>query len=272
MSEKIQIQLNDVPETLLITLYSRAIESQRPDALFIDEKAVSVVNRINYDFSRIKLQSHDQVAIIFRLKTFDRMAQSFLQRYPDSVVIHIGCGLDTRFERIDNGRVIWYDLDLPEVISLRKLLFTDENARNKMVAGSVFSDAWIDLVKQHGHRSYLFLAEGVFPYFMEDQLKHLFARLEQHFPGCEIVFDAARPFLVWADNLHLLFAGLKARLHWGLNHAADLENWSAAYKLLEDWYYFDQSEPRLGNIQWLLRLPFLKKASGVFQYQLGRSD
>lgn len=113
---------SDAAETLLIPLYLRAIETQRSDALIRDDKAVALVKQMNYDFSRIKLSALDQVACVLRLREFDRYARDFLARYPEAVVVHIGCGLHTRFERVDNGQLEWYDLDLPEVIELRRKL------------------------------------------------------------------------------------------------------------------------------------------------------
>jgi len=45
MSEITDQNLSGVAETLLFTLYIRAVESQRPDALLKDEKAVALVRR-----------------------------------------------------------------------------------------------------------------------------------------------------------------------------------------------------------------------------------
>ena len=126
---KITLQSQDVvAETLLIALYARALEAQCPAPLVKDDKAVALVRQIDYDFSRFKLKGHDQATTIMRLREFDRRTQDFLARTPEAVVVHIGCGLDTRFERVDNGRVEWYDLDLPEVIDLRHKLM-NETAR-----------------------------------------------------------------------------------------------------------------------------------------------
>ena len=99
MTEKNLVNLKDVSETLLIPLYIRAKETQRPDAILKDEKAVAMVKQINYDFSRIKLAGHDELGIILRVREFDRFVRNFLDRHPESTVVHIGCGLDTRFWR-----------------------------------------------------------------------------------------------------------------------------------------------------------------------------
>ncbi len=123
MSETLEHDLSNVEKTLLITLHIRAMESQRPDALIKDERSVTVFKKISnaglYDFSRMKslhLSEENKLVIILRNRQFDRYAQDFLERHPEAVVVHIGCGLDSRFERVDNGQVKWYDLDLTEVI------------------------------------------------------------------------------------------------------------------------------------------------------------
>lgn len=123
MSETTNQNLSGVAETLLMTLYIQAMESQRPDALIKDEKAVELVTRMGYDFDRvrqIKMDEEDKVTVILRNLEFNRYARDFLARHLEAVVVHIGCGLDSRFERVDNGWGEWYDLDLPEVIALRR--------------------------------------------------------------------------------------------------------------------------------------------------------
>ncbi len=116
MTEKISPALEGVAETLLIPLFIRAKEACREDALLKDETAVELVKRIDFDFSRIKLQEHDVLGLVLRVREFDRFARDFLAKHPDGVVVHIGCGFDTRFDRVDNGKVEWFDLDLPEVV------------------------------------------------------------------------------------------------------------------------------------------------------------
>jgi len=151
--------LSGVAETLLITLYLRAMESQRPDALIKDEKAVALVKQMSddgrYDFSKIRLlhlSEANKLVIILRNQEFDRYALDFLRRRPEAVVVHIGCGLDSRFERVDNGLVEWYDLDLPHVMALRRELLDGDRARNHLLGCSVLEDAWLEVVSVHRQR------------------------------------------------------------------------------------------------------------------------
>ena len=269
MSEKTPKKWDAVSETLLLPLYARAVESQRPDPLLKDDKAVEIVWKMEYDFGRMKLSDGDNVAMILRLREFDRLVREFLKCYPEAAVVHIGCGLDTRFERVDNQQVEWYDLDLPEVIDLRKRLIGGEKARYHLLSNSVFEEAWLETLQIQAQRPFLFLAEAVLLYFEEVRVKTLVLTLQSRFPGAELVCDAHTPFAIWTDNLQFAMGGLRARVHWGLKHAKDLESWCAGIALLEEWYYFDKPEPRLGAMQWMRHFPLLGKSAGIFHYRLG---
>src|SRR5512137_1676755 len=140
MSGTTKPDLSGVAATLLITLYIRAIESQRPDALIKDERAEAVVRRLDPETLRKTAALTDdstRVVVILKSRDFDRFVLDFLSRHPDAVVVHIGCGLDSRFERVDNGRVEWYDLDLPDVIALRRKFMGDEHDRYHLLGCSV---------------------------------------------------------------------------------------------------------------------------------------
>lgn len=272
MTNQTHVQLGGVSETLLIPLYFRAKETQRPDALVKDERAAALVEQLDYDFSKIKFREHDAVAIILRLREFDRLARDFLNRYPEGVVVHIGCGLDTRFQRVDNGQVEWYDLDLREVIDLRRKLIGGEGERYHLLACSMFDRGWLETVGVHRPRPVLFMAEAVLMYFEEAQVKRLVLTLRECFPGAELVCDAATPLMVRLDNLHLAFTPVRARVKWGLAHGQDLEKWGEGILLLEEWFYFERPEPRLGAMQLMRHIPAVRKASGIFHYRLGKME
>ena len=269
--------LDDSVETLLVPLYIRAIESQRPDALLKDETAVALVQQLDYDFSRIKqdrIADETQVAILLRNREFDRYTRDFLARYPQAVVVHIGCGLDARFERVDNGQVEWYDLDLPGVIGLRRKLLGGEKERYHLLACSVLDNEWLKVVSAenrsaHRQRRFLFLAEGVFMFLEEAQVRSLVLSLKEQFPGAELVFDAFSPFFVWANNRRFNRSKIGALCHWALKRGKDLERWGDGIRLLDEWFPFRCLEPRLGPVRWARNIPVLAKTMGVFHYQLG---
>lgn len=270
MPEATQPKLSGVAETLLITLYIRALESQRPDALLNDEQAVELFTRQSLDFSRVRqipLSAANKLVIVLRSRQFDRYAQAFMTRRPDAVVVHIGCGLDTRFARVDNGWVEWYDLDFPDVIALRRQLIGGEQARYHLVGCSVFDPAWLEVVGPHRQRPCLFLAEGVSMHLKGTQMKSLLLTLREHFPGAELVFDAYSPIHLLVSNIQTARSGL--RCHWGLWHGRQLEGWGAGIRLLDEWGYFDEPEPRLAPVGWLRPFDRLLRTLRIYHFQLG---
>ena len=271
MSETTLQSLSGVAETLLIPLCVRAIESERPDALLKDERAVAIVRQMGAHPARIlaKIAEETQVAVVLRNRQFDRQARDFLARCPEAVVVHIGCGLDARFERVDNGQVEWYDLDLPDVIELRQKLIGGERERYHLLACSALDRAWLDVVSVHRQRPSLFLAEGVLMYFDEAQVKSLVLTLKEHFAGAQLVFDAFSPFFVWANNRRVARTKIGARSPWALKRGQDLESWGDGISLLGEWYPFTHPEPRLVHIRWVRHVPLFAKTTGVFHYQLG---
>jgi O-methyltransferase involved in polyketide biosynthesis len=299
MSETTKPNLSDVAETLLIPLCYRAIETQRPDAMIKDEKAVELIKQlssdgpIRYDSGWIKqtpMAEANKVLRIMLTREMDRYARDFLSRHPEAVVVHIGCGLDSRFDRVDNGQVEWYDLDVPDVIDLRRKLVGDEGKRYHLLGCSVLEPAWLEAVRVHRGRPFLFLAEGVFMYFTEAQVKSLVLTLRDHFPGAELVFDGWRPFEIWIGNRVL--GGL---LRWGFWHGRELEGWSGpstalracpersegagpstsvtagGIRLLDEWGYFDRPEPRLHSFRWMAPIFRLFKPMRIFHFRLGEA-
>jgi O-methyltransferase involved in polyketide biosynthesis len=281
MSEMPEQTIRGVPETYLAPLYWKAMESQRPDAMIKDEKAEALVAQMSIDFSRaeqIKMNELLQAMRIIFTREMDRYARDFLTRHPRAVVVHIGCGFDSRFERVDNGLVEWYDLDLPEVIELRRKLFGDEGERHHLLGCSVLEDAWLEAVQVSSPLPFLFLAETVFVYFREAQVKSLVLKLCDHYPGAELVFDGWRPYEVWLGNRYLsksLYAGL---MHWGFWSGRELEGWGVAsssgagIRLLDDWGYFDQPEPRLDRYRWMAPIFRLFKPMRIFHFRLGKAS
>jgi O-methyltransferase involved in polyketide biosynthesis len=273
MSEN-QIQsLNGVSETLLIPLYNRAIEAQHPDAIMKDEKAVALVTQMGYDFEQVrKIRTHEgnKIARIMLTRQMDCFSRDFLIQHPEGVVVHIGCGLDSRFDRVDNGKVVWYDLDLPNVIEIRRKFIGKESGRYHLLGCSVLENTWLDVVKVHSPRRILFIAENVFVYFMEEQVKSLVLSLLSHFPGAELVFDGWTQFMIWLGNRQLSNSKFAGLLHWGFWSHRTIESWGEGIHMLNQWGFFDQPEPRMASYRWIAPLFRLIKPMRIFHFQLGK--
>jgi O-methyltransferase involved in polyketide biosynthesis len=266
-----------IPETYLAPLYWKAMESLRPDAMIKDEKAMVLVTQNSIDFSRVKQIHMNELLSAMRIiftREMDRYAREFLIHHADAVVVHIGCGLDSRFERVTefDGQVEWYDLDFPDVIELRRNLLGGETEHYHLLACSVLEEDWLEAMQVHSHRPFLFLAETVFVYFMEPQVKSLVLTLRDHFPVAELVFDGWRPFEVWLGNRYLsssLYAGL---MHWGFWRGQEIEGWGEGIHLLDEWGFFDQPEPRMDSYRWMAPIFRLFKPMRIFHFQLGKKE
>jgi len=250
------------------------MESARPDALIKDKKAVELVTRMSYDFARVRqipLSEANKLVIILRNREFDRYARDFLARNPEAVVVHIGCGLDSRFERVAerNTQAEWYDLDFPDVIALRRKFVADEGERYHLLACSVLDDAWLEAVSAHRQRPLLFLAEGVFMYFEEAQVKSLVQRLRDHFPGAELVFDAYSPLHVWRHNIQTSASKINLRVRWGIWRGQEIERWGGGIRLLNEWGFLDEPEPRLARVRWLRPIEAAARTMRIYHFRLG---
>ena len=261
------LELQGVSQTLLAALACRAIETSRPDALLCDPRAAELVDEFEGGKDWLQWMSPlDQTFTVMRVRQFDRYTRRFLAAHPEGLVVDIGCGLDTRFNRLDNGRMSWLGLDLQEVITLRRQFLPDAE-RCRSLACSMFDLTWLD---EAGHlgKPAIFLAEGVFPYFTQDQVKPVITALAGRFIGGELVFDALSSMSVWMHNrTHPVLQESGVRLRWGLDDPRSLEAWGL--RLMERWGYFDQREPRLGLAYLMRHIPGLAYSNYVLHYQLG---
>jgi O-methyltransferase involved in polyketide biosynthesis len=240
MVKKKALQLGKLQETLLLPLWGRAIETQKKDPLLCDTLAVEIITEIDYDFSIIakNISYVTQFAWIARSIHIDDTIKQFLIKFPDAVVVNLACGLDTTFARIDNGSVTWYDLDLPDVIKLRKKFICDSD-RRRTISSSFLDYSWLN--KMNIRNNILFIAAGLFYYFEENQIKDFFIKIADTFPGCEIFFDSASPLGVKVANKKVIRdSGMdeSAILKWGIKSAKEIEKWDQRIHLIKEYPIF----------------------------------
>ncbi len=156
MTTRAKVTLTPEQETLLITLYAKA---QPVNPLFFDPTAQDILNRVDYDFARLHVPYKTVVLVCQRAKKLDAVTRDFLAENPGAVVLQLGCGLDSRFWRVDDGLVNWYDLDMPPVVELRRQFFT-ESERYHMITASVTDLDWVETVAS-GEQPVLVVAEGL---------------------------------------------------------------------------------------------------------------
>ncbi|MGW3974603.1 class I SAM-dependent methyltransferase [Streptomyces ardesiacus] len=204
--------LGTVQETLLIPLYARAAETRKEHALLRDPHAEEIVACLDYDFGRFDgLPS--LTGALLRTLLFDEWVADFLSAHPRGTVVEIGTGLNTRYERVDNGLARWFELDLPDVIALRRRFFTD-TPRRTMVASSVTDEAWTAEVSAGGDGPCLFLAEAVLPYLDEADVHRVVDLLADRFPGSLLALDTAGPGFFDTQEQHDALSRVEARMRW----------------------------------------------------------
>ncbi len=203
-------KLMGVSETLLIPLWVRAVETQRPDPIIRDEKAVEIMENIDYDLSTFGEARISQVGVSIRTRLLDDAISDFIRQHPDAVVVNLGAGLDTRFERMDNGTVRWYDLDLPEGIDLKRLFF-EESDRYRFIAKSVLDFSWMDEVHV-SDEPLLIIAEDLLTCFEEREIKSIFETLATRFPDAEMLVEMPAP-----------------------KNGQGLESWNEKIELIKEW-------------------------------------
>ena len=93
--------------------------------ILVDRKAQEILEHIEYDFAILKIPRKTVIMLCLRVKKFDDYTREFLAIHPGGVVIHLGCGLDSRCIRADKGEAVWYDLDMPGVIDLRRKFYKE---------------------------------------------------------------------------------------------------------------------------------------------------
>ena len=223
------VRWGSVEWTNLVTLYLRAYESRSRRPILGDHIAAEAVDRIDYDFKRIhrtSLPASNQYLVALRAKQLDDWCAAFLARHPDAVVLHLGCGLDGRgFRLAPPPSVLWFDLDQPAVIELRRRLYDDTDSY-RMIGSSVTDPQWLDHIPTG--RPTLVVAEGLLMYLQESEVRQLLERLTDRFDSGELLFDTLSAL---APRLSKVLT--RGIITWGIRDARDIETWNPRLRFLE---------------------------------------
>ncbi|HEX2212064.1 MAG TPA: class I SAM-dependent methyltransferase, partial [Mycobacterium sp.] len=220
MTGKIRVDLHGAPVTMLATLYAKALDAEAPTSILHDSWAADLVERIDYDWAATTMTVGNAPSVTLRSAYFDKWTRRFLDAHPDSVVLHLGCGLDSRFWRTDPGPgVDWFDVDYPEVAELRNKLFPAV-PNNHVVAASV-TDPGL-LVQIPDDRPTLVVAEGLTMYLTRDDGLTMLRGVVSRFPGGELQFDAFSRFGIANQWVNAVVRRSGATLSWGIDRPADI--------------------------------------------------
>jgi O-methyltransferase involved in polyketide biosynthesis len=223
-----KFELAGAKETLLFTLYGRVLDDRSKASILGDHWASETLDRLGYNSLRMRASAGDRFLILLRAKRLDGWAREFLDRHPDAIVLHLGCGLDSRVFRIDPpAGVDWFDLDYPEVIDLRRRVYPERD-HYRLIASSVTEPGWLDDIP--ADRPALVIAEGLLMYLTEADVKQLLRRLTGHFPYGEMAFDVVAPWVARLSNM----SKLTNYALWPLRDPHEVERWNPVLTLIDD--------------------------------------
>ena len=191
---KYKIEKNTVQETLVIPLYGRKMCSELYPNLYRDETAIRLMKEIDYDFSVLEkksgslMQRFGFLEVAMRQNDLAFEVQAYLKNHPCAAVVNLGCGLDNTGKACDNGSCKIYNLDFPNVISVRNELLP-AGEREENIPCDLNNTEWFAKIDASGGA--VFFASGVFYYFLTEQVKALVQKMADAFPGSVLVFDAA---------------------------------------------------------------------------------
>lgn len=248
---------DSVQETMFVPFYSRAIFSKLYPELLEDPMSFKILKKLDdVDFSLIKkyLTEHNGIIYLERALNFDNALKKYIKNHPSTTVVNLGAGLDTTFNRVDNGKIKFYDLDLPDAIEYRRK-FIQETPRNRFIAKSIFDQSWFDDIEFQPERGIFLIAGGLFGYFEEEKVAGLFRAMAECFPGGELIFDGVSKFLIIFDNKKKEKMGA-TRYLWKFpinNPEKQFPQWSEKIEVVEHFLYWAKI---FRNSKWKLKTRF----------------
>jgi len=273
--------LSDVSETAIITLRARTIESQKNNPVICDEMSSICLEKIGLllpeeTCRRLlgrKMSSALSRHIALRARKYDFYAKDFLAKYPDGLVVSLGCGFDSRYWRVSGRAWNYVEVDLPNVIEAKREIL--QGRMEYLTIGcSVLEDQWISDILAIQNQHVLFLAEGLFMYLPQKEVEGLFRKLSESFSKSCIVFETVNKQYtqgVWKQMVEskLKRSGTTAgsAYQFGVNNAKEIESFGKNIKLVEEWSYFEDAdiEPKIlwyfRNLRFFTRTQWTIKAT-----------
>ena len=232
-----KIQLKNEMETLLIPLYGKAKMSEM--GVFKDLYAEAAINKLDYDYSGLKIQNKTQIMLAMRAAIIDDFAKDFIGNNPNCLVLHLGCGLDARFMRLGLPIEKWYDLDFPEVIDIKKQLYR-ETDNYKYIPSSVTDHRWMDSIEVIKTKV-LVIAEGLLMYLSEREIQVLLEALKSKFGSYTILFDAYSKLAAKSSKSHPSLKKTGATVKWGVDDPREVEAYTETATHLKTLYLTDKN-------------------------------
>lgn len=266
------VELEGVSQTLFIPLYAQWRENRSRRPVLMDPKVDDIVRRLHPPFGRFMPSLIDRSIVILRKRIIDDLVRAHLIRHGDkAVVVNLGCGLCTRFDRVDDGRVQWFDVDLPAVEPYWQQAFMGHDGRRHFLAGSIEDEALIAALPLPPGAKPLFVLEGVSMYLSEARMRLLARRIAKVSHGATLVFDAMANWLALGSAFYPAIAVTGSEFTWGLDRPKSCESWGRGFKVTADEPIARHLTAIWGLAGWAGRLnPMMRSAYRVVALRLGK--
>jgi O-methyltransferase involved in polyketide biosynthesis len=218
-ANKVQVDLHGASQTMLATLYVKALDAAAAHPILGDQYAKELVDQLDYDWRKNRIPKRWASATV-RSAQYDIWARQFLAVHDNAAVLHVGCGLDSRVFRLDPGPGIeWYDVDYPDVIALRERLYAPRD-HYRLIPASATDPSWLAAIP--ADRPVLLLAEGVTMYLREDEGIALLRRVVERFPYGELQLDFFNWLGIKPSSADRVVRRSGSKMHWAVNGPEDI--------------------------------------------------
>lgn len=259
--------MDNVSKTLYIPLYGKAYVSRKK--LFLrDEKAEEIWEREAFSLKRKSRSKWLAYYMGIRAAVFDEWVKEKTQKEKDAVVLHIGCGLDSRALRVGDTNLFWYDVDFPEVIAERRRYFA-ENDSYRMLEADVREPSWIKSIPQN--KKAIVVMEGIGMYLSPKELRSLLTALCEHFEELSLLMDCYSRFAAKMSKYKNPVADVGVTLLYGLDDPHSLEEGALTYLKQHDMTPKKHIDALRGTEKFIFKTlyagAFARKLYRLFEYK-----
>lgn len=210
--------MKEVNKTLYIPLYGKALVSRR-GIILRDEKAEEIWEKEGFTLKGKSRSKWLALYMAMRSAVFDRWLRQQLEHDPSGMVLHIGCGMDSRILRVGNPGRQWYDVDFPEVIEQRRQHYGPVPGYT-MLGADVRQADWLTAVP--GGQAVVVM-EGVSMYLTNSELTALLTALKSHFEDVHLLMDCYTDLAAKASKYKNPINDVGVTTVYGLNDPKTLE-------------------------------------------------
>lgn len=267
------MELNNESKTLFIPLYGKALMSKQK--LFInDPKAEEIIESIDFKFEELKQSKWLSMYMATRARILDEITSEFITRKPNATVIHLGCGLDSRCLRVNEGFNKWYDIDYSNVIELRKRFYTEDD-KYRMIGKSVTDLSWLNEIETD-NSNILIVAEGLTMYLSEDEIQQLLKGINERFGNATILFDAYSRRAVKSSKIKNPVNQMSASVKWGMNTPDDFNKLNPNLEFIREYLIKHKENNLKGMTKFIFENLYCGKISEslykIYEFKLKREQ